>query len=169
LLATARIATIDQSTHHARRICYSKEELDNFLNIIEEVLPIFSTTWKCVAEVHSLRYPNMGWTADRLKLKFKELHYKRTPTGDPYCPPAVIWAKCLRREIVKKMDGSDLNSKQVMVWGTTKMDDTTMTMSTPSHNSQPESKGVQQEVAAWTCQQTRDGATAKGMRRRWKS
>ena len=90
---------------------YSKEELNNFLDIIEEVLPISLTAWECVAEVHSSRYSDMGWTADSLKWKFKELHYKRTPTGDPYCPPAVIWAKCLRREIVKKMDGSDLNSE----------------------------------------------------------
>jgi hypothetical protein len=46
---------------------YSKEELNNLLNIIEEVLPISSTMWECIAEVHSLRYPDMGWTTDSLK------------------------------------------------------------------------------------------------------
>ncbi len=90
---------------------YSKEELDNFLNIIEEVLLISSTTWECITEVYSSRYPDTGWTADSLKWKFNELHYKRIPTGDPYCPPADVWAKHLRREIVKKMDGTDLNSE----------------------------------------------------------
>jgi hypothetical protein len=90
---------------------YSKKELDNFLDIIEEVLPISLTAWKCVAEAHSLRYPDMGWTVDSLKQKFKELHYKRIPTGNPNCPPAVVWVKRLRREIVKKMDGTDLNSE----------------------------------------------------------
>ena len=39
---------------------YSKEELDNFRDIIEEVLPISSTAWECVAEVHSSRYPDIG-------------------------------------------------------------------------------------------------------------
>jgi hypothetical protein len=90
---------------------YSKEELDNFLDITEEVLPISSTVWEHVAEVHSSKYPDMGWMADSLKQKFKELHNKRIPTGDPNCPPAVVWAKHLRREIVEKMDGTDLNSE----------------------------------------------------------
>ncbi len=53
----------------------------------------------------------MGWTADSLKWKFKDLHNKRIPTGDPKFPPAVVWAKRLRQEIVEKMDGTDLNSK----------------------------------------------------------
>ncbi len=53
----------------------------------------------------------MGQTADSLKRKFKELHNKRIPTGNPNCPPAVVQAKRLRREIVEKMDGTDLNSE----------------------------------------------------------
>ncbi len=53
----------------------------------------------------------MGRMADSFKLKFKELHYKRIPTSDPNCPPAVVRAKRLRWEIVEKMDGTDLNSE----------------------------------------------------------
>ncbi len=47
---------------------------------------------------------------DSLKRKFKELHLKRIPTGDPNCPPAVCHAKRLRRAIIDLMDGSDMNS-----------------------------------------------------------
>jgi hypothetical protein len=37
-----------------------KEEVDNFLDAIEEVLPISFTAWKTVAAVHLLRYPNLN-------------------------------------------------------------------------------------------------------------
>ncbi len=53
----------------------------------------------------------MGRMVDSLKRKFKELHNKRIPNGDPNCPPAVVWVKRLRRELVKKMYGTDLNSE----------------------------------------------------------
>jgi len=68
-----------------------------------------------VVETHSARYPNKGRTVDSLKRKFKELHIKRIPTGDPHCPPAVCHAKQLRNTIIKLMDGSNLNSP---AWGT---------------------------------------------------
>ncbi len=65
----------------------------------------------------------MDWMADSLKRKFKELHNKKIPTGDPNCPPAVVWAKRLRREIVEKMDGTDLNSEAGDVLGDNEDDD----------------------------------------------
>lgn len=69
-----------------------------------------TTQWESVVEVHSARYPDKGRTVDGLKRKFKELHIKRVPTGDPHCPPVVCRAKQLRSKIIDLMDGSDLNS-----------------------------------------------------------
>jgi hypothetical protein len=43
-----------------KRFSYSKEEVDNFLNAIEEVLLILSTSWERVAEVHLSRYPKLN-------------------------------------------------------------------------------------------------------------
>jgi hypothetical protein len=63
-----------------------------------------------VVETHSARYPDKGRTVDGLKRKFKELHIKRIPTGDPHCQPAVRRAKQLRNAIIKLMDQSDLYS-----------------------------------------------------------
>jgi hypothetical protein len=63
-----------------------------------------------VVETHSARYPDKGRTVDGLKRKFKELHIKRIPIGDPHCPPAVRRAKQLRNAIIELMDRSDLNS-----------------------------------------------------------
>ncbi len=54
-------------------------------------------------------YPNLNWTVDSLKRKFKELHKNKNPIGDPLCPPAVCRAKHLRVEINNRLDASDLN------------------------------------------------------------
>ena len=89
---------------------FSREELDSFLDTVEGILPMSTTQWESVVEVHSARYPDKGRTVDGLKRKLKELHIKRVPTGDPHCPPAVRRAKQLRHAIIELMDGSDLNS-----------------------------------------------------------
>ena len=88
---------------------YSEEEVDNFLDAIEEILPISLTAWERVAEVHLSRYPGLNWTVDSLKRKFKELHNRRIPTGDPLYPPAVCQAEHLRREIIYRLGASDFN------------------------------------------------------------
>jgi hypothetical protein len=46
-----------------------------------DILPISSTTWECVAEVHLSRHPNMDQMVDSLKQKFKELHNKKVSTA----------------------------------------------------------------------------------------
>ena len=89
---------------------FSREELDSFLDSVEDILPLSTTQWESVVEIHSARYPDKGRTVDSLKRKFKELHIKRIPTRDPHCPPAVRRAKQLRNAIIEMMDGSDLNS-----------------------------------------------------------
>ena len=89
---------------------FFREELDSFLDSVEDILPLSTTQWESVVEIHSSRYPDKGRTVDSLKRKFKELHIKRIPTGDPHCPPAVRRAKQLRNAIIEFMDGSDLNS-----------------------------------------------------------
>jgi hypothetical protein len=91
---------------------YLKEELDSFLDTVEEYLPISLTAWERIAEVHLLRYPDLNWNADSLKRNFKELHNKKNPSEDPICPPAVQWSKHLRVEIINRMDASDLNLEE---------------------------------------------------------
>ncbi len=88
---------------------YLTEEVDSFLDILEEYLPISSTAWERVAEVHLAQYLDLKQSVDSLKRKFKELH-KTIPTGDPLCPCAVRRAKHLRVEIINRLDASDLNS-----------------------------------------------------------
>ena len=89
---------------------FTREEIDSFLDIIEDVLPLSSTQWERLAEMHSVRYPKKGHNADSLKTKLKELYGKKIPTRDPNCLPAVCHVKRLRYKILKLMDRSDLNS-----------------------------------------------------------
>ncbi len=88
---------------------FLREELDSFLDIVNEILPISATQWERVAAMHNSRYPDKGRSMENLKRKFKELHIKQIPTGDPNCPPAVRCAKQLREAIIALLDGSDLN------------------------------------------------------------
>ena len=92
-------------------ITYSQEEVDNFLDALEEILPVTATGWERVAEIHLSRYPDQQRGIDSLKRKFKELHNKKVPTGDPLCPPAIRRAKRLKYSIIDKMDASDLNEE----------------------------------------------------------
>jgi hypothetical protein len=71
-----------------------------------------------------MRYPDLNQTLDSLKRKFKELHNKKNPTGDPLCPPAVRRAKRLRVEIINRLDASDLMrivwkrvTRRLQIWG----------------------------------------------------
>ena len=78
--------------------------------ILSRIFSLYQQLSRSVVETHSARYPDKGLSVDGLKRKFKELHIKRIPTGDPHCPPAVRRAKQLRNAIIELMDGSDLNS-----------------------------------------------------------
>jgi hypothetical protein len=54
--------------------------------IVEEYLPISSTAQERVTEVHLMRYPDLNWTVDSLKKKFKELHNKKIPPDILFVP-----------------------------------------------------------------------------------
>jgi hypothetical protein len=94
-------------------ITYLQEEVDNFLNTLEKILPVTATGWERVTEIHLSKYPDQQHGIDSLKIKrkFKELHNKKVPTGDPLCSPAVRRAKRLKYLIIDKMDASDLNEE----------------------------------------------------------
>jgi hypothetical protein len=65
---------------------YSTEEVDSFLDILEEILPISTTAWKRVAEIHLTRYLKLNWSVKSLKRKFKELHNKKIPPEILFVP-----------------------------------------------------------------------------------
>ena len=94
-----------------RGVNFTATELDCFLDIVEDTMPLSATHWENVAATHLARYPETGRNVGSLKRKFKELHSKRVSTGDPNCLPAVLRAKRLKQAIVNLMDGTDLQSE----------------------------------------------------------
>ncbi len=73
---------------------------------VEEIVPIGNPEWECVWERHNSCYPNKDRTVESLKRKFQELAKKKVPTGDPNCPPHIIYAQRIYRKIVEATDGS---------------------------------------------------------------
>jgi hypothetical protein len=75
---------------------YLTEEVDSFLDLLEEYLPISLTAWERVAEVHLTRYPDLKRSVDSLKRKFKELHNNkkshRRSSLSPCCLPGKAFA-----------------------------------------------------------------------------
>jgi hypothetical protein len=80
---------------------FSREELDSFLDSVEDILLLSTTQWESVVETHSVRYPNKGRTVDSLKRKFKELHIKkdsyRRPSLSACCPSCKTTEECHHR------------------------------------------------------------------------
>jgi hypothetical protein len=86
---------------------YSKEELLHFLNIGLSIQPTSQTEWNSVLDEHNIEYAHKNRTVESLRRKYAQLHRKKIPTGDPYCPEEVRLAKRLRYKIGKKADMGD--------------------------------------------------------------
>ena len=85
---------------------FRAEEIDDFLEILGTYLPISAQNWQTVADSHSENYPREQRTAESLHRKFQEISRRTGPTGDPTCPPYVIKAKAINRQLVQMIDAS---------------------------------------------------------------
>ncbi len=73
---------------------------------VDKIVPIRNPEWERIWERHHSCYPNQDRTAESLKRIFQELANKKVPTGNPNCPPHIIFAKRIYRKIVEATDGS---------------------------------------------------------------
>ena len=85
---------------------FRAEEIDDFLEVVETYLPISAQNWQTVADSHLENYPREQRTAESLRRKFQEISRRTGPTGDPTCPPYVIKAKAIDRQLVPMIDTS---------------------------------------------------------------
>jgi len=90
---------------------FRAEKLDNFLDIVEHFLPISAQNWQAIADVHLENYHQEAQTAESLHRKFQEISRRTGPTGDPNCPPYVIKAKRINRQLVQMIDASSGGSE----------------------------------------------------------
>jgi hypothetical protein len=89
---------------HRRGFQFQAEELDDLMDLVESFLPISAQNWQAVANVHLENYRREARTAESLGRKFQEISRRTGPTGDPNCPPYVIKAKQVDRQLVQMID-----------------------------------------------------------------
>ena len=94
-----------------RGLQFRAEELDDLLEIIETILPISAENWQAVADAHLENYCREARTAESLRHKFQEISRRTCPTGDPNCPPYVIKAKRINRQLIQMIDASSGGSE----------------------------------------------------------
>ena len=85
---------------------FRADELKDFLDIVESFLPILVQNWQAIADIHLENYHQEARTAESLHCKFQEIACRTGPTGDPNCPPYVIKAKQINRQLVQMIDAS---------------------------------------------------------------
>jgi hypothetical protein len=83
---------------------YTSTEIQGLLQVIEEILPVHGEDWEEVSQAHAANFPDMLRTAESIKRKFQALYRVKKPTGDPFCPPEVRFAKRLRHLITTKCE-----------------------------------------------------------------
>ena len=90
---------------------FRAEELDDLMDLVESFLPISAQNWQAVADVHLENYRREARTAESLRRKFQEISRRTGPTGDPNCPPYVIKAKRINRQLIQMIDASSGGSE----------------------------------------------------------
>jgi hypothetical protein len=107
-------ATEDQASNRGRN--YTNIETNIMLDIVGDILPHGQEMWLRVQEKYNADIPSdQGFPArdsDSLKNKFKQLRNMSKPTGDPDCPPTVIRAKRISRDIENEMAVTNLGEDE---------------------------------------------------------
>ena len=74
-------------------LSYSNSQVESWLDLMEQYLPIGTQEWEYIANEYSSAHPRPLHDVASLRRKFNTLAKKKTPTGNPSCPPIVHRAK----------------------------------------------------------------------------
>ena len=101
---------VDSESIKKRGPAYDQSEIECLLELVEQQLPVISYAWEALSRDHVVYWPDTKRDAKSLKRKFDALSNSKAPTGDPNCPPNVLWAKRIRRKINDTLDYSSAGS-----------------------------------------------------------
>jgi hypothetical protein len=90
---------------------FKATEINDFLALVEEYMPVSAQSWQLVTDLHAEKYNKEKRTAESLQCKFQEVCRRTGPTGDPNCPDYVIYAKHLNRRLIEMVDASSGGSE----------------------------------------------------------
>jgi hypothetical protein len=88
----------------SRGASFQKDELNGFLEVMEQVKPIGGEEWNEVCHLHNKNFLGKHLTADMLCWKFQMMYLLKPPTGNPTIPLEVSGAKLINNEIEFKVN-----------------------------------------------------------------
>lgn len=91
-----------------RGSAFSHQEVEFFLSLVEEFVPIGNEEWKIVEKRHAQTWGETHHSYLSLQRKFQALKSRSIPTGDPNCHNEVVRAKKVYKEIVDKSECLDV-------------------------------------------------------------
>ncbi len=87
---------------------FTEAEINNFLEILGEVIPIGPLEWGVVAERHRELFGTKNRDVTSLRHKFNAIANTVPPTGDPNIPAYIQLAKDIMRAFEVRMDSGDV-------------------------------------------------------------
>ena len=83
-------------------LSYSNSQVESLLDLMEQYLPVGTQEWEYIANEYSSAHPRPLRDVASLRRKFNTLAKKKTPTGNPSCPPFVRRAKKIFNALIDK-------------------------------------------------------------------
>jgi hypothetical protein len=96
---------------------FTDYEINNFLDIMGDVMPIGPLEWALVVDRHKVLFGSKSRDMQSLRCKFNALAGTMPPTGDAVIPPIVQKAKDVQRAIKIKMDSGGVGIQDLGIDG----------------------------------------------------
>jgi hypothetical protein len=96
---------------------FTDYEINNFLDIMGDVMPIGPLEWALVVDRHKVLFGNKNRDMQSLRCKFNSLAGTTPPTGNAVIPPIVQKAKDVQQAIEIKMDSGGVGIQDLGIDG----------------------------------------------------
>jgi len=94
-------------------MAFTESEINSFLDVIGEIVPVGPIEWGMVVDRHRVAFPNRNRDMISLRRKFNAIANMTPPTGDPEVPAYIQKAKDIQRAIEVKMDSGPVTMNDV--------------------------------------------------------
>jgi hypothetical protein len=89
---------------------FDQTELDCYIDLLEEHLPLCQKNWEDVAQLHCDKYPYTNQSSSNLKRKYNLILKMTGPTGNPHCPEYVCRVFGIKNQLIEKSQAIVMNT-----------------------------------------------------------
>ena len=150
--AEAKVAEAKKKGRRQGSHNFSKEDDKVLLEYVHMIIPVSTQDWEVIADAYNTCMEERASTPrthEALKQRFKKFANAPKPTGDPQCPPNVVKAKQLSREILGKVHAGDIeDGDKFEDWDDHQQPTPSTSSSTPSPPNRPAQKNKRRDSAA---------------------